>query len=153
MAGTKVMKLWTAVITAFVALLTALGFTTAAAAAPAHRPANESCEGRDAIFEGLPAWSLPLLWTKPHKKFLPPTMKQRIRAEAHGSSPSCRRLPSLGDDARDLDVAGPHAVGSPGSSHPSHGSPQPAFGAPRPSLRTGTTAVHDAEPAPAPARR
>ncbi|WP_240500978.1 DUF6344 domain-containing protein, partial [Streptomyces neyagawaensis] len=30
--------------------------------------------------------------SRPRDRALPPTMKQRIRAEAHGSSPSCRHL-------------------------------------------------------------
>ena len=40
---------------------------------------------------------------------LPPTMKQRIRAEAHGSSPSCRRH-GLTDASATTDS--PHATDS-----------------------------------------
>ncbi|MFJ9148681.1 DUF6344 domain-containing protein [Streptomyces sp. NPDC102270] len=85
MARNKVMKLWTVVITAFLALLTALGLitTTAAAAVPHTQSARNSTAARPeppAMSHGL--WS--------YVRSLPPTMKQRIRAEAHGKSPSCR---------------------------------------------------------------
>ena len=85
MAMNKVMKLWTVVVTAFVALFTALGLvtTTAAAAVPQTQPARNSAGTYPeplAMSHGL--WS--------HIRSLPPTMKQRIRAEAHGKTPSCR---------------------------------------------------------------
>jgi hypothetical protein len=79
------MKLWTVVITAFLALFTALGLitTTAAAAVPQAQPARNSAATHPespAVSHGL--WS--------YVRSLPPTMKQRIRAEAHGKTPSCR---------------------------------------------------------------
>ena len=86
MAQNKVMKLWTAIVTAFLAVCTALGLvTTPAAAAVPQTEATRNC----AAPMTLPtaprrAWS--------HDRALPPTMKQRIRAEAHGSSPSRRKL-------------------------------------------------------------
>ena len=85
MAQNKVMKLWTVVITAFLALFTALGLitTTAAAAVPQTQPARNSAATHPeppAVSHGL--WS--------YVRTLPPTMKQRIRAEAHGKTPSCR---------------------------------------------------------------
>ncbi|MGC0339406.1 DUF6344 domain-containing protein [Streptomyces sp. SLBN-8D4] len=85
MARNKVMKLWTVVITAVLALFTALGLitTTAAAAVPQTQPAGNSTVAHPeppAISQGL--WS--------YARSLPPTMKQRIRAEAHGKTPSCR---------------------------------------------------------------
>ncbi|MFF4061252.1 DUF6344 domain-containing protein [Streptomyces sp. NPDC001668] len=85
MARNKVMKLWTVVITAFLALFTALGLitTTAAAAVPQTQPARNSEVAHPeplAMSHGL--WS--------YVRSLPPTMKQRIRAEAHGKTPSCR---------------------------------------------------------------
>jgi hypothetical protein len=92
MARNKVMKLWTAVVTAFLALCAALGFATtnattaAAASVPQPQSARTSVPQMTLPWPAhghrAPAWSLP------------PTMKQRIRAEAHGSSPSCRHLPS-----------------------------------------------------------
>ncbi|MGI5138555.1 MULTISPECIES: DUF6344 domain-containing protein [unclassified Streptomyces] len=98
MTGNKVMKLWTAIVTAFLALCTALGLTTrtAAAAVPQAQPErNSNSNGCDSAGVGtstdemVPRQST-ADWS--HKR-LPPTMKQRIRAEAHGSSPSCRHRP------------------------------------------------------------
>ncbi|MEU0407955.1 DUF6344 domain-containing protein [Streptomyces griseorubiginosus] len=85
MAQNKVMNLWTAVITAFLALFTALGLitTTAAAAVPQTQPARNS-----AVAHPEPPAMSHGLWS--YVKALPPTMKQRIRAEAHGKTPSCR---------------------------------------------------------------
>ena len=85
MALNKVMKLWTAVITAFLALFTALGLitTTAATAVPQTQPARNS-----AVTHPEPLAMAHGLWS--YVRSLPPTMKQRIRAEAHGKSPSCR---------------------------------------------------------------
>ncbi|MFK4099541.1 DUF6344 domain-containing protein [Streptomyces sp. NPDC019531] len=85
MARNKVTQLWTAVITAFLALFTALGLitTTAAAAVPQTQPTRNSTVTHpepQAMPQGLRAGA----------RSLPPTMKQRIRAEAHGKTPSCR---------------------------------------------------------------
>ncbi|MFF8031410.1 DUF6344 domain-containing protein [Streptomyces sp. NPDC016626] len=84
MARNKAMKLWTAVVTAFLALCTALGLitTTASAAVPQSEPVRNT-GSRPSTAEAAPL-SWPLL------SALPPTMKQRIRAEAHGKSPGCR---------------------------------------------------------------
>ncbi|MGY0068499.1 DUF6344 domain-containing protein [Streptomyces sp. QTS137] len=86
MARNKVMKLWTAIVTAFLALCTALGLvtTTASAAVPRTETTRNS--------ESAPDVTAPAASTRPwsHAAALPPTMKQRIRAEAHGASPSCR---------------------------------------------------------------
>ncbi|MEV1079932.1 DUF6344 domain-containing protein [Streptomyces sp. NPDC050211] len=84
MARNKVMKLWTAIVTAFLALCTALGFatTTANAAVPQSEAASDSVTH-------VTAPPIPWAWSRS----LPPTMKQRIRAEAHGKSPSCRHRP------------------------------------------------------------
>ncbi|MFI9824473.1 DUF6344 domain-containing protein [Streptomyces sp. NPDC052013] len=96
MARNKVMKLWTVIVTAFLALCTALGLvtTTASAAVPqAETTRNrESATDRTTPTVALRPWSRP--------SALPPTMKQRIHAEAHGKSPSCRHLP-LADTAAD----------------------------------------------------
>ncbi|MER5211441.1 DUF6344 domain-containing protein [Streptomyces sp. NPDC002838] len=82
MAQNKVMKLWTAIVTAFLALCTALGLitTTAAAAVPQTEPTRNS-----KAQETAPP---PAPWA--YTRALPPTMKQRIRAEAHGKTPTCR---------------------------------------------------------------
>ncbi|MET8560603.1 DUF6344 domain-containing protein [Streptomyces flaveolus] len=94
-AQNKVMKLWTAIVTAFLALCTALGLvsattTTAAAAAPRSETPSTGTGTAHRTTPTIPAmrhraWS--------HARALPPTMKQRIRAEAHGKTPSCRHRP------------------------------------------------------------
>ncbi|MGW0812576.1 DUF6344 domain-containing protein [Streptomyces viridiviolaceus] len=95
MARNKVMKLWTAIVTAFLALCTALGFitTTASAAVPqteTQRNSDNSSDSDSTTRATAPA--LPLSsWLRAGA--LPPTMKQRIHAEAHGKSPSCRHRP------------------------------------------------------------
>ncbi|MFF2512268.1 DUF6344 domain-containing protein [Streptomyces sp. NPDC058086] len=97
MTQNKVMKLWTAIVTAFVALFTALGFitTTAAAAVPQAEVTRNST-----VATTVPTISP---WVGPYGRALPPTMKQRIRAEAHGSSPSCRHRPPT--EATEADLA------------------------------------------------
>ena len=84
MATNKVMKLWTAIVTAFLALCTALGLasTTAEAAVSQPQPARNSSKHLTPL--------KPLLRRAARERSLPPTMKQRIRAEAHNTSPSCR---------------------------------------------------------------
>ena len=82
MARNKVMKLWTAIVTVFLALCTGLGLitTTAAAVVPQTEPTRNSTAQ-----EMAPP---PAPWA--YTRALPPTMKQRIRAEAHGKTPTCR---------------------------------------------------------------
>ncbi|MFC9131626.1 DUF6344 domain-containing protein [Streptomyces sp. NPDC057099] len=96
MARNKVMKLWTAIVSAFLALCTKLGFvtTTATAAVPQAEPERNS--GSDRIPHQRTASA-----TSPASlaKALPPTMKQRIRAEAHGKTPRCRHRPLADTDA------------------------------------------------------
>ncbi|MFF3000897.1 DUF6344 domain-containing protein [Streptomyces sp. NPDC057950] len=96
MTQNKVMKLWTVIVTAFLALCTTLGFitTTAAAAVPQTGAAHNS-----AAPVTVPA---PAPWTASYSRALPPTMKQRIHAEAHGSSPSCRHRPRVDAEANGL---------------------------------------------------
>src|SRR5688572_14488838 len=98
MARNKVMKLWTAIVTAFFALCTALGLvtTTAAAAVPQSESARNSGSESSAPFT-VPAMSH-RAWA--HARSLPPTMKQRIRAEAHGKTPSCRHRPLADTEAK-----------------------------------------------------
>ncbi|MFI2507863.1 DUF6344 domain-containing protein [Streptomyces sp. NPDC018972] len=105
MARNKVMKLWNAVVTAFLALCTALGLitttasTTASAAVPQSdetRNSDSSTPNASAPTPTTPLWSWSLL------RALPPTMKQRIHAEAHGKSPSCRHRP-LSDTTTESD--------------------------------------------------
>lgn len=90
MTENRVMKLWTVIVTAVIALCTALGLiTTTAATATARTEPTRT--GEAATTTPTPVWptaSSPWLWSQ--ARSLPPTMKQRIRAEAHGKSPSCR---------------------------------------------------------------
>ncbi|MFF3373483.1 DUF6344 domain-containing protein [Streptomyces sp. NPDC002680] len=98
MAQNKVMKLWTAVVTAFLALCTTLGLitTTATTAVADSRPARNCTTA---------AWD----WS--YARSLPPTMKQRIGAEAHGSSPSCRHhAPSDTEAEPDAEPDDPSAI-------------------------------------------
>ncbi|MBT3151752.1 hypothetical protein HTV45_12790 [Streptomyces sp. CHD11] len=89
MARNKVMKLWSTIVTAFLALCTALGLitTTASAAVPQTEKARNSDSAPRTAEPTAPLWSWSL------NRALPPTMKQRIRAEAHGKSPGCRHRP------------------------------------------------------------
>ncbi|MFD5516795.1 DUF6344 domain-containing protein [Streptomyces sp. NPDC127066] len=88
MTQNKVMKLWSAIVTAFLALCATLGLvtTTAAAAVPQAGPARNT----ESSVAAPATAQVPAAWTWSYNRALPPTMKQRIRAEAHGSSPSCR---------------------------------------------------------------
>ncbi|WP_225832653.1 DUF6344 domain-containing protein [Streptomyces sp. NK08204] len=95
MARNKVMQLWTAIVTAFLALCTALGLVTAAPAAATAAPRTESPNSDSVPHRTVPTTPVMTHWSRPwsHARALPPTMKQRIRAEAHGKSPSCRHRP------------------------------------------------------------
>ncbi|GAA2875196.1 DUF6344 domain-containing protein [Streptomyces mexicanus] len=86
----KVMKLWTAIVTAFLALCTALGLITTTAATTA--TAAPQPEAAPKSTTRVPAQTTSP-WSRVHARSLPPTMKQRIRAEAHGKTPSCRHRP------------------------------------------------------------
>ncbi|MFM9445174.1 DUF6344 domain-containing protein [Streptomyces acidiscabies] len=101
MARTQVTKLWTTIVTALLSLFTALGLiTTTATAAVAHQ---EPTRNATATVTTEPAPTLLGDWSP--TRSLPPTMKQRIRAEAHGKSPNCRHLPRT--DAEPLTETAP----------------------------------------------
>ncbi|MFE1959695.1 DUF6344 domain-containing protein [Streptomyces sp. NPDC059479] len=113
MAAFKVKKLWTVFITAFFAVLASLGLTSPAAAAgsavqqPVEQPvpapaAAQSVEQAEA--EPARA-SVPRAAAASRDRSLPPTIKQRINAEAHGSSPSVRHLPAGTPSAADAEAA------------------------------------------------
>ncbi|MFF5476988.1 DUF6344 domain-containing protein [Streptomyces sp. NPDC012935] len=94
MTRNKVMNLWTAIVTAFLALCSALGFVTSTtAAAVPHTEtsrkggSDDSDRSAELTVPAMPNWA----WS--YARALPPTMKQRIRAEAHGKTPSCRHRP------------------------------------------------------------
>ncbi|MFG2946711.1 DUF6344 domain-containing protein [Streptomyces adustus] len=96
MGRNPVMKLWTVIVTAFLALCTALGLvtTTATTAVARTEPIRKSSGNVLGMTVQAPA---PWLWS--FDRSLPPTMKQRIRAEAHGKSPSCRNRPTADTEA------------------------------------------------------
>ncbi|MFG2680621.1 DUF6344 domain-containing protein [Streptomyces sp. NPDC048392] len=98
MARNKVLTLWTTIVTAFLALCTALGLITTTAAAAVPQTGTHS-NSESASPEAAPAAAAaPRSWSRTGS--LPPTMKQRIRAEAHGAAPSCRHRPLAGTTAR-----------------------------------------------------
>ncbi|MEW2808436.1 DUF6344 domain-containing protein [Streptomyces massasporeus] len=107
MARNKVMKVWTAIVTAFIALCTALGLVTTTAAAAVPQTEQKSNSNGASIPQQRTA--APAAFTRSSPRALPPTMKQRIRAEAHGKTPRCRhRSPadpasSPGTDCTDED--------------------------------------------------
>ncbi|MFC8869602.1 DUF6344 domain-containing protein [Streptomyces sp. NPDC057148] len=93
MARNKVMTLWTTIVTAFLALCTALGLITTSASAAVPQSGTHS-NAESASPETVPTVAIP----RPRSRTgsLPPTMKQRIRAEAHGKAPNCRHRPAAG---------------------------------------------------------
>ncbi|GGP69969.1 DUF6344 domain-containing protein [Streptomyces melanogenes] len=94
MATSKLTTWWTALIGALVALLASLGLAgqaTAVASLPQQGAAHHRSEK---LLPETPN----VRWALPSASALPPTMKQRIRAEAHGSSPSTRHLPGAHDE-------------------------------------------------------
>ncbi|MFC9506470.1 DUF6344 domain-containing protein [Streptomyces sp. NPDC057002] len=94
MARNQVMKLWTAIVTAFLALCTTLGFVTRTAAPAVAQTEPERNSERIPRQRTASATSPVSL-----AKTVPPTMKQRIRAEAHGKTPRCRHRPLADTDA------------------------------------------------------
>ncbi|MFB8038022.1 DUF6344 domain-containing protein [Streptomyces sp. NPDC056004] len=93
MSTVKPKNIWTAFVTALFALLAALGFMSTPAAAteqsaPEPTTTNQKHTGATAATATTPS----VRWTLPRDRALPPTMKQRIRAEAHGSSPATRHM-------------------------------------------------------------
>ncbi|MFK4146946.1 DUF6344 domain-containing protein [Streptomyces sp. NPDC004065] len=105
----KVMKLWTAIVTAFLALCTALGLCTTNAAAATAAPQPETAPKSTSTARVPAQMTYQHPWSRSHTRFLPPTMKQRIRAEAHGKTPGCRhRAPADASPlATDPDCAPP----------------------------------------------
>ncbi|MFI0810799.1 DUF6344 domain-containing protein [Streptomyces echinatus] len=88
MTQNKVMKLWTTIVTAFLALFTALGLVSAGTATAAAAGPRAETPLTGTAHRTIP--TIPAPWAWSHGRALPPTMKQRIRAEAHGKTPGCR---------------------------------------------------------------
>lgn len=91
MATNKVIRVWSVVVAALLAFCTSLGLITTATAAPAV-PQQDSAGNRSADISVKAPYVAPAPQARPYELSRPPTMKQRIRAEAHGSSPSSRGL-------------------------------------------------------------
>ncbi|GAA4772238.1 hypothetical protein GCM10023329_19690 [Streptomyces sanyensis] len=156
MAAITARNLWTAVVSAFFALLAALGFGTAAAStagsAAAPNPVAPRADRSAAPRTRKPRSTVPAQRRRgvdvarhtARDRSLPPTMKQRIRAEAHGAAPAARQL-ALPDPAVP-------AVGHPvpavcGAGSPSGPSAHPLSG--RRALLSARTAARLARPAAA----
>ncbi|MFJ9687109.1 DUF6344 domain-containing protein [Streptomyces bacillaris] len=112
-------SIWTAFITAFFALLASLGLATATANAANANATNAPAQPSTTAQEHTGATAATPLapsvrWTLPRDRALPPTMKQRIRAEAHGSSPATRHLSA--DPAGSARTTAPHHTAPEGDS-------------------------------------
>ncbi|MEV6955338.1 DUF6344 domain-containing protein [Streptomyces sp. NPDC051183] len=109
-------SIWTTVLAALVALFAGLGF--GAKAAPAASPAaSVGAAGTVAPAVRRPAVMARRTWRAMMRGgSLPPTIKQRIRAEAHGKTPSVRRsttAAALAADSRNtLDAEVASAIGA-----------------------------------------
>ncbi|MEU9293575.1 DUF6344 domain-containing protein [Streptomyces sp. NPDC048266] len=104
MATAKVKQFWTAFISVLFALLASVGLASTAAATqqPAvqqpEEPATPASATAPVVKERAALASVPAQrahrWPVAGDRSLPPTIKQRIAAEAHGSSPSSRHRSS-----------------------------------------------------------
>jgi hypothetical protein len=103
MAAFKVKNMWNVFLTAFFAVLASLGLTAPAATAaevaqqPAEQPVPAPAPAPAVVHKVTEDPSSRVTAPRqlmPRDRSLPPTIKQRIRAEAHGSSPSVRHLPA-----------------------------------------------------------
>ncbi|MFB6837824.1 DUF6344 domain-containing protein [Streptomyces sp. NPDC056361] len=104
MATAKVKQFWTAFISVLFALLASVGLagTAAAAQQPAvqqpEEPAGPAAALAPATTGERALASVPAQrthrWPLAGDRSLPPTIKQRIAAEAHGSSPAARQRSS-----------------------------------------------------------
>ncbi|MFI6058597.1 DUF6344 domain-containing protein [Streptomyces sp. NPDC051286] len=112
MSTFKAKSIWTAFITAFFAFLASMGLiSTPAAAAQPEATTQEHTDATTAT-----ATTPSVRWTLPRDRSLPPTMKQRIRAEAHGFAPDARHLLT---DMRDA----MGATDTTGAARTAHGAP------------------------------
>ncbi|UUY48662.1 DUF6344 domain-containing protein [Streptomyces yangpuensis] len=90
---TALTSIWTSVLAALVAVLSALGLGGKAAPAAASTAGGSAATAATvATPVRRPAVSAPRSWRQMMRGgSLPPTLKQRIRAEAHGKTPGVRR--------------------------------------------------------------
>ncbi|MFF4172098.1 DUF6344 domain-containing protein [Streptomyces sp. NPDC001744] len=102
MATAKVKQFWTAFISVLFALLASAGLagTAAAAQQPVVQQPEEptapaaSVSAAERTHASVPAQRVRHRWPLAGDRSLPPTIKQRIAAEAHGSSPAARQRSS-----------------------------------------------------------
>ncbi|MFD4917656.1 DUF6344 domain-containing protein [Streptomyces virginiae] len=84
-------SIWTSVLAVLMAVLSGFGLAVKSAPAAA-APAAAGTEGAEATAVRRPAVAARRSWRAMMRGgSLPPTIKQRIRAEAHGKTPSVRR--------------------------------------------------------------
>ncbi|MGW3324979.1 DUF6344 domain-containing protein [Streptomyces virginiae] len=85
-------SIWTSVLAVLMAVLSGFGLAVKSAPAAASAPASTGTEGAEAAAVRRPAVAARRSWRAMMRGgSLPPTIKQRIRAEAHGKTPSVRR--------------------------------------------------------------
>ncbi|WP_221359775.1 DUF6344 domain-containing protein [Streptomyces beigongshangae] len=150
MTRNPVMNLWAAIVAALLTLCTSLGLitTTAVAAVPDPEPTRNTEAPQDVAAPEEPVRD------RPPTCSLPPTMKQRIHAEAHGSSPSCRNRPLTDATTPDTSAghdsapdSGARASGTRDIAVPAQAGPSGRTGSTTGSMDTGTTtAVPAAQP-------
>ncbi|MBD0708333.1 MULTISPECIES: DUF6344 domain-containing protein [unclassified Streptomyces] len=101
MATAKVKQFWTAFVSVLFALLSSVGLTGTASAA-ARQPGGTAVApavvhpvtaAGERVLASVPAQRAHR-WPSHGDRSLPPTLKQRIAAEAHGSSPAARHRSS-----------------------------------------------------------
>jgi hypothetical protein len=85
----NVTTFWNALITVFLRCLAALGITVPSKV-PSRAPVTAAPRPKDAGPGLAEAPSIPRMCEPLPDRLLPPTMKQRIRAESHGASPTVR---------------------------------------------------------------
>ncbi|MER5356694.1 DUF6344 domain-containing protein [Streptomyces sp. NPDC002785] len=114
MSTFKAKSIWTAFVTAFFALLAALGLMNAPAAATESSTTEPTITNHEHTGVTAATTTTPSVrWTLPRDRALPPTMKQRIRAETHGSSPATRHLSADTTDAMETRNAARATHGAP----------------------------------------
>jgi Family of unknown function (DUF6344) len=96
-ATARIARMWTVFVFAFLKFLSVLGITRSTARRQPttqwQRVTSPSAPFIPAAVQQLccePPYELS--YELPYEGFLPPTIKQRIRAEAHGATPASRRI-------------------------------------------------------------
>jgi len=106
--------MWTVFVFAFLKFLSALGLKSSTAR---QQPTTQQL-GTLPPAPFIPATAEPLRWELPYglsyglpdEGFLPPTIKQRIRAEAHGATPTSRHVSRSSAEVSHADPIGAAAT-------------------------------------------